>query len=244
MASTLLALATALAIEAALRALRLRGRLAVAALAVAALATLASVNLPGADWRRRRGLQRYLRDTLNAAPDGAVILGSGDHLVASFDLALRHTGIADRGQLYVDYNLLRLPDYYWRIKASWPGLPIPHDRRTTRLLPLLVGAAGLDRPVCLVDALPVLDHLPTYPLGTLICLGRRPLKQIYQQNMALIRARGLPAERPDPHLEPWWWMMRQAYFRPLKVLLPALRSAGQARAADQLRALLREHGEG
>jgi len=199
-------------------------------------------NLPGADWRARRGLQRYLRDTLDAAPDRAVILGSGDHLVASFDLALRHTDVVDRGQLYVDYNLLRLPQYYRRIRARWPGLPIPHDPRTTRLLPLLVGAAGLDRPVCLVDALPVLDRLPTYPLGTLICLGRRPLRQVYQRNLALIRARGLPPERPDPRLEPWWHTVRQSYFRPLRVLLPALQAAGQQRAAQQLRALLRQHG--
>ncbi|MCA9524055.1 MAG: hypothetical protein KC609_23975, partial [Myxococcales bacterium] len=210
------------------------------AMIAGALLVFASLRLPEAAWTARTGIERFVGDTLDDAPPNAVIFGQGDHLLTSMELAIRSGPARWRSLLYVDVHMLRRRPYYDWVKRRWPNLPIPFSAARTRLAFLLVNETRVRRKYCFLDALRILRGLPSYPRGTLICLGRMPREQVIAFNLRRLAERGIPA-RPEAEIEPWFAELFPRYLRPLRAIRPLLVERGRRRELAIIDQFLRRH---
>jgi hypothetical protein len=237
----LLCLIVALAVDALLRLPRARPALwAGGALLLSALA------VPGAyrAVQRHHGpmLDRYLRDTLELVPQGAVLIGSGDHRVFGF-LYAREALRLRRDVVYVDKALLSFP-WYRRYVGGLLGLALPAlpedgmERQRAVVAALL--AAG--RPVFLTDMADprIMRAFPIYPIGTVLRAalpGAPPpdIAAIEQMNLALGPRLGIePAQ--DIDVDSWDAGMHWEYARPWFMLARAYAGKGQPDKAAACRA--------
>lgn len=222
-----------------------RNRPALAALWAGGAALLSALAVPGSYQAVRRHhapmLDRYLRDTLELVPQGAVLIGSGDHRVFGFLYAREALGLR-RDVIYVDKALLSYP-WYRRYAGRLLGLSLPEvedgmERQRAVMAALL--AAG--RPVFLTDMADpkIMRAFPIYPIGTVLraALPGTPspdVAAIEQMNLALSSRLGIEAMQ-DVDVDSWAAGVHWEYARPWFMLARAYAGKGQPERAAACRA--------
>jgi hypothetical protein len=207
---------------------RLAGTLAVAVpLLLAGLATYGA-----ADWRPERTIERYLTAAVRDLAPDAVILGQGDLELFGFDYVRRVLRVRPDVR-YVDVHLIRRPWYHARVSRELPGVTLPFDQRTTRLV-ALAEAVAARRPTYLTISLArAVPSAPLHPEGLLARVqppGGAPPPPAELEAAAL---RAFEALGPlPPARDAWVAYARDQAAEPWRVL-----SGAFARAGDPARAI-------
>jgi hypothetical protein len=185
-------------------------------------------------------VERYLQNTLRSAPEGAVILGTGQQRLFGF-AALQELEGLRRDVQYIDPIMLHY-DWYRRRAAQRFGAPLPEAAEESPDIVALadrVLAAG--KPLFITDVFAerLVQARPSYPVGTLIRIlpaGSKPPAppELEQANLQLFAHFDLNYPRPLDGSS-WAWNVQELYARPWSSLAGTYRQLG-----DEERAALNE----
>ncbi len=210
------------------------------ALAAAVAALGLALSLPEVRDDHLDTVERYLVDTLDTVPRGAVMLGTGDHRTLGFPYVQRALG-RRRDVTFIDPQLLPLAPYRARAeRALGRRFPFPLGPNVPTVQ-VAETALATGRAVFLTDVFtPAIPRaLPTYPYGTVIRVlprGERapPPDALLAANEALFQRYTL---RPTgTALPPWHADAQAAYARPWLTLADAATAARRPDLAAALRA--------
>lgn len=211
-----------------------------AAIALAAGAALASFALSIEELRVHHlpDVERYVRDTLGAAPPRAIVLGTGDHRFGGFLYARRALGLR-RDVTYVDPRLALAPWYRAQLGAEL-GLTLVEPRDgSLSTVALASQLLATRRPVLLAnaftDAIP--RAFPTYPIGTLERVVGTPAEVPDPPTLERLNRAAFAGMHPSVSPPPqgtWGADLAFAYARPWLALAAAFRARGDEPHAAEL----------
>lgn len=236
---TLLAPACASAIDFfAVRALA-RPAAAVAAVMATGLVGFA-VGLPGVRARHRPTVELYVKNALLVAPEGSIVLGSGDQRLGGFLYARYALGLRP-DVVFVNPRMLFEPWYFERIeRAVGVRLPPPRNRRLD-VVATMAALLATGRPVLVADVFSpsAIARFPSYPLGPLIRIASDasdvpPPERVLEENEALA-ARFEREAQPPRGPDPWGDALLADYARPWTSLADLYSRANDAERAAALR---------
>jgi hypothetical protein len=168
------------------------------------------------------GVERWVRDSLVAAPSGAVVLGAGDHRFGAFLYAQRALGLRP-DVTYVDLNVARNAWYRAQLGARLGVTLVGPRNGTLSTVELAQQLLATGRPVLLThfatDAIP--RALPTYPIGTLIRVlpadaVAPPPRALEAENEAVFARMSPPGGLSAP--DSWAGDLQASYARPWSAL--------------------------
>jgi hypothetical protein len=221
---------------------RLRARpLFASALAGATALGSAGLSLEAVRAHHAPDVERYVLDTLAAAPPDAILLGAGDHRFGGFLYAQRALGLRP-DVVYLDVYLVSAPWYRARVGAQL-GLELVAPRAGNLSTPELAAQLlATGRPTLLThrfsDAIP--RAFPTYPIGTLERVVATPAEvpdpsTLERMNQAAF-AQMHPSVTPAPE-GTWGGDLQHGYARPWLALATAFRARGELAHAERLEAI-------
>lgn len=183
-------------------------------------------------------VERYLRDTLRAAPRDAVIFGTGDYRAFGFPYLQRALGMR-RDVLVIDPRQLLFTHYRRRVERRL-GRALPAPRGTSLSSgDVLQAALSTGRPVLLTDVFSrtITERFTTWPEGTLIHVvptgaAPPPLREVVQRNEAWFRA----AEQTPPGdpVDGWARAALSDYAAPWRTLAATVAGRGRPDIAAAL----------
>ncbi len=198
----------------------------------------------------RPSVELYLLNSLRSAPEGAILIGTGDHRLYGFEYVQRALG-AGGDAVYVDAQMLLHPWYRQRIESRI-GAPIPEvdvEARRVAVADLVARWLAEGRPVYLTNTFSegMARSFALVPVGTLLEVvppGAPPpsLFEVEARNSSIFARFVL---EPTPPHDPTSWAayVYTSYARPWRDLAPAFDRVGLTERADEMRATLRALGQ-
>lgn len=197
----------------------------------------AFVTVPRVRAHNLPAVETYARNTLAIAPEGAILIGTGDHRLGAFLYAREALGLR-RDVVYLDAWLLLNGWYRRRMSAELQvALPEPQGRSLSSV-DVIGRLVATGRPVLLTNDFSVSAAAawPTVPVGTLRVVMPKGAALPPLQVVEAWNRDALGKMRRDPTLsEPGTWGgdLERAYAMPWEFLAGAWRSAGQGARADE-----------
>jgi len=184
-------------------------------------------------------VERYLLDTLDTLPVGAVVLGTGDHRTLGFPYVQLALG-RRRDVLFIDPQLIPMAHYRRRVEGLLQRrFPFPQGP-SVPTVQVAETALATGRPVYLTDVFTqsIPRALPTFPYGTVIRVlprGARlpPPDALLATNDLLFRRYRLQPSRVP--LPPWQSAAQSEYARTWMALAGLAASTGRPDVAHALR---------
>jgi len=188
-------------------------------------------------------VERYLVDSLESLPKGAVLFGKNDMRLFGL-LYLQRARAVRPDVVHIAPALLMRAWYRARIsRALSMAIRPPLDHQTYNGPGLVDDLQTEGRTVFVMDTddtmLPIILSRPSYPLGTLVRLLRPgeiepALDELLRMNDAWFQAHPPPAAPPLPEAR-WERVARWDYVRTLRYLAGELSKQGQTAKAFELR---------
>ena len=186
----------------------------------------------------RPTVEFYLRNIVSSVPDGAVVLGTGDHRLYGFLYLERALGKMG-GVTYVDARMLLHPWYADRIEDAigGPVQGVDHEAATVDTVALIRGLHADGRPVYLTNVFSerIPAAIPLIPSGVLLearAPGAPPLTlvEVAERHQAMMQRYVIEAD--PPLRDTWGGLVHDDYARAWNDLADALRAAGMTEAAE------------
>ncbi|MDB4942198.1 MAG: hypothetical protein JWP97_1732 [Labilithrix sp.] len=200
----------------------------------------AALSYPDLRERQRPTVDLWLRNVMALLPPDSIVLHTGDHRVSAFLYA--RCALRERPDVTAIAPRLLLTDWYPPQVSAQLGFEVVHgQRRPGTGAPSLASGALVEqllatgRPVFVTDLFaPAVAKLPSYPLGPLVRIVRRPdelpsVASLVTTNEAAFASMQLEPTLPARHT--WAAITISDYARAWTMLAPALEASGDTEGA-------------